>query len=60
MLVPADKERWEAERQEVLKKEEQQRQAEADAAAAKVSCLSTTTYMHLGVWQLPRVLQQAA
>lgn len=40
MLAPADKERWEAERSDALKKEQEQRQAEAEAANQKVS----TTY----------------
>jgi hypothetical protein len=37
MLAPADKARWETERAEALKKEQEQRQAEADAANQKVS-----------------------
>lgn len=36
MLAPADKARWEAERAEALKKEQEQRQAEADAVNQKV------------------------
>eukprot|EP00878_Enallax_costatus_P014044 GHUV01014686.1.p1 GENE.GHUV01014686.1~~GHUV01014686.1.p1 ORF type:complete len:952 (+),score=416.02 GHUV01014686.1:1010-3865(+) len=35
MLAPADKARWEAERQETLEKERMQKEAEAETAAAK-------------------------
>lgn len=36
MLAPADKARWEAERAEALKKEQEQRQVEAETANQKV------------------------
>lgn len=36
MLAPADRAKWEAERAEALKKEEEQRKVEAEAANQKV------------------------
>lgn len=66
MLAPADKARWEAERQEALDKERKQQEAESEAAAAKVGaelrtldaicCIAQHSGLHyrcLGFWRCP-------
>ena len=49
MLAPADKARWEAERAEALKKEQEQRQAEADTAHQKVGCVACSCFVQSAV-----------